>query len=277
MPTRRTVTRSYRGLFGTRVRYTTSQIIGPSQPNVQVHLTGRDLVEMQRLQAEAATAHQQLVEQTRAQEAAAQTHHLATLNSAARWLHTPLGAIATLVVFVVGWILMFGASTPVIVIGLPIALAIIDWRDFSSFHGAISWNVWRAEGKNGRWWTLAIVLWLYGWLFMPVVYAIQAWRRAGEVKAASHAALDAQIASLEAVVLPRPPAAPTPVIPPPPPPNPIVRNYPTDDEYTKGATNMAAEGWNVTNVIRKSDNTIVATFTHRSAMKSPADQAPGAS
>ncbi|HEU0028834.1 MAG TPA: hypothetical protein VFQ25_17145 [Ktedonobacterales bacterium] len=249
MPTRRTISESFR-LFGVRFRYSTSQTLGPSRPNVQVHLTGRDLMEMRRQ-----------IEQMREQEAETQRQHLATLNGVGRWLHTPLGAIATLAVFIVGLGLGLGGNIPLILLGLPIALAVIDWRDFSSFHGAIPWNVWRAEGKNGRWWTLATTLALYGWLFMPAVYAIQAWRRAGEVRDAAHAALDAKIAALEAQVLP----APAPVIPPPPPPNPITRRYATDDEYTQGATSLAAEGWNVSKVARDKDNTIVATYTHRTA------------
>jgi hypothetical protein len=249
MPTRRTISESFR-LFGVRFRYSTSQTLGPSRPNVQVHLTGRDLMEMQRQ-----------LEQLREQEAEAQRQHLATLNVAARWLHTPLGAIVTLVVFVLGLALGLGYNAPIILLPLPIALAVIDWRDFSSFHGAIPWNVWRAESKNGRWWTLGTALALYGWLFMPAVYAIQAWRRAGDVREAAHAALDAKIAALEAQVLP----APAPIIPPPPPPNPITRRYATDEEYTQGATSLAAEGWNVSKISRDKDNTIVATYTHHTA------------
>ena len=254
MPRRRTISESFR-LFGVRFRYSTSQSLGPSRPNVQVHLTGRDLMEMQRQ-----------LEQLREREAEAQQRHLATLNGVARWLHTPLGAIVTLVVFALGLALGLGFNVPITLLPLPIALAAIDWRDFSSFHGAIPWNVWRAEGKNGRWWILAIALALYGWLFMPAVYAIQAWRRAGEVRDAAHAALDAKIATLEAQVLP----APAPALPPPPPPNPITRRYASDDEYTQGATSLAAEGWTVSKISRDKDNTIVVTYAHRTAA------APGA-
>lgn len=274
MPTRRTISQSFR-LFGTRIRYSTSQTLGPSRPNVQVHLTGRDLMEMQRQ-----------IEQVREREATAQKQHLATLNGAARWLHTPLGAIITLAVFAIGIVVVLASGAPdsnpsfavmglseLVVIGLPIALAVIDWRDFSSFHGVIPWNVWRAEGKTGRWWILAVALALYGWLFMPAVYAIQAWQRADEVREASHTALDAKIAALEAQVLPAPPA-PAPVIPPPPPPNSITRRFTSDEAYTQGATSLAAEGWNVTKVSRESDNTLVVTFTHRTATAPTAPTEP---
>ncbi len=109
-----------------------------------------------------------------------------------------------------GLALAFAFNIPPLIAAQSIALAALDWRDFSSFHGVIPWNVWRVEGRQRLWWTLAITLWLFGCLFMPAVYAIQSWQRIGELSAADRAALDARIAALEAELLPKPANGPQP-------------------------------------------------------------------
>jgi len=225
MPTRVTRSFSRKGLFGGRVRYTTSRLVGapranaqPRQPNVQIHLTGRDLLEMEQRQQEAARTaeaarQQQLTEfqargaEMRAQEATVHLQHMAALARPARWLHTRAGAGVTLGVFALGWIVAFALGWPWLLMLQTLALAIIDWRNFSSFHNVIPWRVWQVSGHMDWWASLGLGLLLFGWLFMPAVYGVQTWRGAGALSAADQAALKARIATLEAELLPPPDVA----------------------------------------------------------------------
>lgn len=121
-----------------------------------------------------------------------------------RWLHTPVGALAVLAAFALSLALMplFRMDTPYLLPLVSIFLAIADWHNFSSFHGAIPWKVWKFEGHNWSYYGLGTIVWLYGWLFMPVVYAIQAWSEAKTLRKADREAVVANIAALEAELLP---------------------------------------------------------------------------
>lgn len=163
--------------------------------SVQIHLTGQDLLELER-------ARQQKIAQARAAAAEAQAAHMATLPKPARWLHTQYGAGGTLGLFALALALAFIFNWPWLLLVETIALAILDWRDLATLHNAIPWTVWRVEGSRWRYYGLGALLWLYGWTFLPAVYAIQAWRSTGALDAADHAALQARIAALEAEVLP---------------------------------------------------------------------------
>ena len=104
-----------------------------------------------------------------------QDGHMASLNQVQAFLHTWPGAAAIGVAFflILAVQALAHMDAPYLLPLLSIALAVIDWQNFSTFHGAIPWVMWKAEGKNWRYYGLGVILWLYGWLFMPLVYAGQ--------------------------------------------------------------------------------------------------------
>lgn len=185
MPTR--ITRSYsrRGLFGGRVRYTTSHVVG------------------QRAYSPAQLAQMAAAEDDmRRRDAVIQAQHMASLNRAQRWLHTRIGAGVTLALFIIGLALALALDWSYLLVAETIVLAVVDWRNLSTLHGHIPWRAWRVGGHNSlRIWT-GVSLWLLGIMFLPAVYGIQAWLAAPALASADHEQLRAHIAALEAEVLP---------------------------------------------------------------------------
>lgn len=104
-----------------------------------------------------------------------QANHMAKLNAPQAFLHTLYGAITIIGAFVLILIIQAVAKmdAPYLLPLLSVALAILDWQNFSTFHGAIPWSKWKAESKNWFYYGLGAILWLYGWIFMPLVYAGQ--------------------------------------------------------------------------------------------------------
>jgi hypothetical protein len=221
MPQRITRTRSYsrRTLFGGRVTTSvstshTSRL--PYEP-VQVRLTCAQLLEMQRLQAEqlAAAREQDIAQQTAHMDAIVNAPRGFSPLSIARWLHTVPGAISTLVAFALSLIIVLTIGWPVAIIGLTVALAVVDWHNLRTMHGAIGWRQWFVS-RRGMAIFVAVLLVLYGWLFLPVVYGIQAWTRASEMTTRARAIQQQRIAELEADVFSdryQPPPPPPPVVP----------------------------------------------------------------
>ena len=247
MPTRITRTRSYsrRTLFGGRVttRVTTSQTLGQTPqsppryrgvpqaswpgssvpPTPPAGLTGAQLLEMQRLQAErlAAAREMDVAQQQAHMDALVRAPHGFSPQAVARWLHTVPGAVTTLVVFVLALILGFALDWPFLLVIECVALAIVDWQNLRTMHGAIGWRQWSVS-RRGLAWFVGFLLVCYGWLFLPVVYAIQAWNGAATFAERVRRYQREQIAALEAEVfsdvsVPPPPPPIVPLAPDPPP------------------------------------------------------------
>lgn len=217
MPQRITRTRTYshRTLFGGRVttRVTSAQTYFNPRPQPQVHLTGAELMQMQRMQAEqrAAAREQDQAQQQAHMDAIVQAPRGFSPLACARWLHTVPGAATTLGVFALALILAFAFDWPYLIIGETIALAIVDWQNLRTMHGAIGWRQW-AVSRRGLAWFVGFLLVCYGWLFLPAVYAIQAWGQASEIAERVRTERQARIAALEAEVFADR------IVPPPPPP-----------------------------------------------------------
>lgn len=122
-------------------------------------------------------------------------HHL---SPAAVWLHTPLGAgiglsltaITTLIAFA------FSGSAPLYFIPA-IAFAIIDWHNFSTWHGRINWKPFHYERGRAFYWTCIIGPGLFA--FVPAaIYGIQSLQVAGQVKEIQRVKVQEHIEQLEA-------------------------------------------------------------------------------
>lgn len=189
-----TVTRSYshRTLFGGRVTRRVTTTSGGTrmtsrQPTTLVHLSGADLLELQRRQQERIDT---LTTAGPQQHATA----MANLNAAARWLHTPVGALVLGVATLVGWALL-ALGAPVL-IGVVVALAIVDWHNLTTLHGGINWPLFHERHPRGYWWAVAGMV-VYGWVALSAIYAVQAWLAAPKLREAEHAQTQQRIAALE--------------------------------------------------------------------------------
>jgi len=204
MPTRTTRSRSYSyKLFGVRhtVRRTTTN--GGSRSggvSTQIHLTGRDLIEMERQRREDVAA---------LQLEAAQAHQTAmrNLSPLAVKVHTAPLAAASLVVLAVAtliWLAMSGsaATSSVGDVFLFVAYAIsaglfaVDWHDVTTLHGKINWPLLRYNRGNGPYWLAVCCYGLFA--FIPAaIYLIQCLQLGPAVREAQHVKLQEDIARLE--------------------------------------------------------------------------------
>lgn len=205
MPTR--ITRSYsrKGLFGGRVRYTTSRTVGQtrsrSRSNVQIHLTGRDILEMQRREDE-------LVAQLQEEHHEASERAMHEMGTVAVRVHTPLWAGIGLGVYVVLALLSLAFAAPVV--ALAYVLAFFDWHNFVTLHGFVPWRLmWHRAQLRDTFWGPMLLLAVVGLLtcIWPAIYLIQNIRLAGDVREIQRERVQAQIAELERQVLPSPPSS----------------------------------------------------------------------
>lgn len=213
MPTRTTRTRSYSyRLFGVRhtTRYTTTSGGRRSGVSTQVHLTGRDLMEMERMRR---------ADVTELQLEAAQAHESAmrNLSPLAVRLHTAPVALATFILLAIVSLVVIGTSSGsntassgggsaanavgsiflFMAYGISIALFAIDWHNTTTLHGTINWPLLRYNRGNGPYWLAVCCYGLF--CFIPLcVYLIQCMRLSPAVREQQRAKLQADIARLEA-------------------------------------------------------------------------------
>lgn len=212
MPTRITRSVSRRGLFGGRVRTTRSHTVGaPSSqtaqgPHVQVHLTGRDLLDMEQREqaAQAAQAaaiaalHQQAVDTHAARMAALAGPALSLYRQPTAYAALGVFAVVTLAGFV--WQPAIYAS-----MALAGALAVVDWGNLSTLHGRIHWRAFFATRRGWAWVAAVCMVAFY---FVPAVaYLVQNIQLVPRVADAQRARLHDEIARLEATVQ-QPPTVP---------------------------------------------------------------------
>lgn len=203
MPTRITRSVSRRGLFGGRVRTTRSHTVGapssqaPQGPRVQVHLTGRDLLEMQRQQQEDAA--QAVAHIAALHQQATDTHaaRMAALAAPALYLYRQPAAYAALAVFAVVTLAGF-VWEPVLYVSLFLAgaLAVVDWHNLSTLHGRIHWAAFFATRRTLAW--VAAVCLVVFYLVPVAAYLIQNCQLVPSVADGQRARLDSEIARLEA-------------------------------------------------------------------------------
>ena len=202
MTRRVTKTRSYSyKLFGVRhtTRYTTtsggnrrSSASHPG-PNVQVHLTGRDLLEMQRIQREdVATITQAGIE--------AHTAAMANLSPFAVKLHTNRALACGLLTVSVILAAVGAAGIPAyLLLG---ALYFVDWHNITTLHGRFNWQLFRYKQGNALYWTVVCLAACF--CVIPVaIYLVQCLQLAPLVADQQRAKLQADIARLEAELRPQ--------------------------------------------------------------------------
>lgn len=158
----------------------------------QVHVTGRDLMEMERQRREdVAVLTQEGVER---HEAA-----MRALSPIAVKLHTIPVAGAALGGLVVLSLVGFALSFPLWwAAGVLYAL---DWHNVTTLHGRINWPLFRYNKGNGLYWTSVIGLALF--TFIPAgIYLVQCMQMAGEVRERERMRLREQIDAMERELLP---------------------------------------------------------------------------
>lgn len=164
--------------------------------SVQLHISGRDLLALQQY-------HDAQVAQIRAAAAAKHASVMANLSPGALKLHTHFYGGLAIGIYVLSLIVTFasGGNIPVVVVPWAI-LAILDWHNFITLHGIISWRLWWLEHRG---WVIAGFIFGY-WvlLFTPIIYLIQCITRADEIREWQRQKLQARIAELERQVLPQP-------------------------------------------------------------------------
>jgi hypothetical protein len=214
MPIRISRSFSVRGPMGTRVRFTASQSVGrrrPAGPNVQIRLTGRDILEMQRQEAEAEAALQVRVEQLRAEHQRRKTAHLSSLGALAVWLHRSRVAVAALATYALLLLLTFvapsgiGSLALLALIAVTVVLAFADWWAFRTLGGRINWRLLKLTHPHAYWWAvIGMVCLICSFFFVPGLFWL--WdcvRTAPAVAELRRAELQQDIARLERELLPR--------------------------------------------------------------------------
>ena len=207
MTRRVTKSRSYSyKLFGVRhtTRYThtsggnhRSSGGGRSGPNVQVHLTGRDLLEMQRIRREDITAILLAGEE-------ANTEAMANLSPFAVTLHTNRALAGGLLAVAVILAAVGAAGIPAyVILG---ALYFVDWHNLTTLHGKFNWQLFRYKQGSALYWTVVCLAALV--CVIPVaIYLVQCLQLAPSVADQQRAKVQSDIARLEAELHPALPTA----------------------------------------------------------------------
>lgn len=168
-----------------------------SRTSTQIHLTGRDLLEMQR-------RHDETAARLRTEHEQAKAEHLAQLSGAATWLHQRVVAIVGLLVYCVVLLTTLATSGSnsagssvfgFLVIGLAVGPAVVDWWNFRTLHGRINWLLLKLDHPGGYWWAIVGMV-----LFFPVpgiAYFVDCIRTAPAVAQSRRARVQQEIARLE--------------------------------------------------------------------------------
>jgi hypothetical protein len=159
---------------------------------VQVHLTGRDLIEMHRQQREDIAALSDAGVE-------AHTEAMANLSPFAVKLHTERLLAGGLLALTVIFAAVAAAGIPLYC--LLAGLYFVDWHNLTTLHGRFNWQLFRYKQGNGAYWLLVCGAALF--CFVPVaIYLVQCLQLAPSVADQQRLKVQADIARLEAELHP---------------------------------------------------------------------------
>ena len=178
-----------------------------------IHISGHDVHKAEDIESQSNLSFQhdevmqrdELIARLRAEDDRQQAEHMANLNAVALWFHRPLVAVLSLIGYSLLTLLAlasrFEAAYTVLIAGA-IALAVIDWCNFRTFHGKVKWPVLRLN-HPALYWSLIVGMLLF--FFIPTIaYLVQCLQSAQQVGDVQHVRLQQNIARLERELLPSP-------------------------------------------------------------------------
>lgn len=159
-----------------------------------IHLSNLDPLQP----LDARSQRNQQVAYLRAEGEREHAQHMAQLDGMALWLHRPVVAIVALIAYALLTWLAFVVSVDAVylaLIGGAIALAVIDWHNFRTFHGHVNWPLLKLE-HPALYWLLIVGMALFS--FVPAIaYLAQCLQTASAVQEARHARIKENITRLE--------------------------------------------------------------------------------